>query len=59
LERKESELDRALELEEFMRFAESLCAKGLNSATTVMRVVVYENPRLITLATSRTREAEN
>ena len=27
-----------------MRFAESLRAKGLNSAETLMRVVVYENP---------------
>lgn len=44
LERKEGELGRALDFEEFMRFAESLRAKGLNSAETVMRVVVYENP---------------
>lgn len=44
LQRKEGELGRALELEEFMRFAESLRARGLNIEETVTRVVVYENP---------------
>ena len=44
LERKEAELGRELNLEEFVRFAESLRAKGLNTDETVTRVVVYENP---------------
>lgn len=44
LDRKELEFGRRLDLEEFMRFAESLRAKGLDIDETVMRVIVYENP---------------
>ena len=44
LQRKERQLGRSLGLEEFMRFADSLRARGLNIEETVTRVVVYENP---------------
>jgi hypothetical protein len=44
LYRKEHELGREFNLEEFVHFAESLTAQGLDSAEMALRVVVYENP---------------
>lgn len=44
LHRKESEFDRSLDREEFMRFADTLRAKGLDTEETVTRAIVYENP---------------
>jgi hypothetical protein len=44
LERKERELGRSLGPEEFMRFAETTRARGLDIAETDLRVVVHENP---------------
>jgi hypothetical protein len=42
--RKESRLGRSMDPKEFLHFAESLEQRGFNSAETVVRVVVYENP---------------
>jgi hypothetical protein len=42
--RKESELNRQLSMEEFLRFAETLKAKGMSAEESLLRVLVYENP---------------
>ena len=42
--RKEKELGRSLNWDEFMRLAESLRMNGLDTGEMVLRVVVYENP---------------
>lgn len=42
--REEKRLGREQSWEEFLAFAESLKPKGIDSAETVLRVVVYENP---------------
>jgi hypothetical protein len=44
LDRKEHDLGRALQPEEFMRFAESVRARGLDIGHSVTRAIVYENP---------------
>ena len=44
LDRKERELGRKLELDEFLRFAETLKARAIDAAERVLRVIVYENP---------------
>lgn len=43
-EREEKRQGRKHSWEEFVAFAEGLKAKGIDAATTTLRVVVYENP---------------
>src|SRR5262249_62152599 len=43
-DRRERELGRPLELQEFVEFSESLRLEGLDPSLSVLRVIVYENP---------------